>query len=77
MEWGIIIPKIFEWLLPKGISEAWIIDIDLKETQNWFIQFEEFIKKEFKRFDKIYLSLAFSHPDPSEIDIERFTKIKN
>ena len=72
----IIIPKIFEWLLPEGISEAWIVDIGLKETQNRFIQLEDFVKKEFERFDKIYLSLAFSHPDPSKIDIERFTKIK-
>jgi len=71
-----IIPKIFEWLLPEGISEAWIVDIGLKETQNRFIQLEDFVKKEFERFDKIYLSLAFSHPDPSKIDIERFTKIK-
>lgn len=72
----IIIPKSFEWLLPKKISEAWIIDINLKETQNWFTELEEFVREEFKRFDKIYLSLAFSHPDPSKIDIERFTKIK-
>jgi len=72
----IIIPKMFKWLLPEGISEAWIIDIDLKETQNWFTELEEFVKEEFKRFDKIYLSLAFSHPDPSEINIERFAKTK-
>lgn len=72
----IIIPKMFKWLLPEGISEAWIIDINLKETQNWFIKLEDFVRKEFKRFDKIYLSLAFSHPDSSKIDIERFTKIK-
>jgi len=49
----IIIPKMFKWLLPEGISEAWIIDIDLKETQNWFTELEEFVKEEFKRFDKI------------------------
>ena len=72
----IIIPKSFEWLVPKGISEAWIIDINLKEARNWFTELEEFVKEEFKRFDKIYLSLAYSHPDPSKIDIERFTKIK-
>ena len=73
----IIIPKSFEWLVPKGISEAWIIDINLKKARNWYTELEEFLKEEFKRFDKIYLSLAFSHPDPSEIDIARFTKIKS
>ncbi len=72
----IIIPKMFKWLLPEAISEAWIIDINLKEARNWFTELEEFAKEEFKRFDKIYLSLAFSHPDPSEIDIATFTKIK-
>ena len=72
----IIIPKSFEWLLPKGISEAWVIDINLKETKNWFIELEKFVREEFERFDKIYLSLAFSHPDFSKIDIERFAKTK-
>lgn len=71
----VILPKNFEWLLPDGIAEAWILDIKLSEAQNWFIEFDKFEKQELNRFEKVYLSLAFSHPDPTKIDISRFTKV--
>jgi len=71
----IIIPKSFEWLIPEGVSEVWLIDIKLSQAQNWFVKFDEFVHSELKRFDVIYLSLAFSHPDFSELDISRFCKV--
>jgi hypothetical protein len=72
----IIIPKNFGWLLPDGISEAWLIDQNLKECKNWNSNIENFFKKETERFSEIYLSLAFSHPDPSGISIHKFAKHK-
>jgi hypothetical protein len=76
-EYGLILilPKSFEWLLPDGIAEAWLIDLKLSECKNWYISFENFCKNELKRFNKIFLSLAFSHPEPSVINIEKFVKI--
>lgn len=72
----LLIPKNFEWLLPEGAAEAWIIDLPLKELSQWFVRLDEFIKNEIKRFDKVYFGLAFSHPDPSKIDIADFTKVQ-
>ena len=76
-EYGLIIllPKSFEWLLPTGISEAWLVDIKLSETKNWYLKLDEFVKTEIKRFTKVHLSLAFSHPDFSKINIEDYTKV--
>ncbi|MHB8580842.1 MAG: hypothetical protein ACYDA4_13450 [Ignavibacteriaceae bacterium] len=72
----IIIPKQFDWLVPKGVSEVWTVDIKLKDAQNWFVVINDFIQNELKRFSKVYLSLAFSHPEFDKIDIEKFTGIK-
>ena len=70
----IIIPSSFEWLIPKGVAEVWLVHITLKESLSWFSAMEVFVREELKRFSKVYLSLAFSHPDPSKIRIENFVK---
>ncbi len=72
----ILIQKGFEWLLPAGIAEAWLVDIRLSETVNWFQELEDFYREEEKRFETIYLSLAYSHPDFAALDIEKFTGVK-
>lgn len=72
----IIIPKKFKWLIPKGASEVWYLDIDLKDTLNWYINLENFFSKQLENYKKVFLSLAHSHPDFSKINIERFTKVE-
>jgi len=72
----IILPKSMEWLIPEGCAEAWLVDLKLSEQKNWYLDLQQFIQKEFERFDTIQLSNAYSHPDFTQIDIEKFTKIK-
>ena len=71
----IIIPKSMEWLVPEGAAEIWSVDIKLRDMREWFTELHECIKNELTRFAKVYLSLAFSHPDFARIDIQRFTKV--
>ena len=70
----VIVPKFLEWMLPKGIAEKWVFDIPLKEGQEFFIDFNNVIQKEMKRFSEIHVSKAFSHP--KDFDITNFTGIE-
>src|SRR5258708_25262521 len=72
----IIIPKLFEWLIPNGCAEAWIVDLKLNELTYNYLSVQKFISKAFERFQTIYLSKSYSHPDFTTIDISRFTSIK-
>jgi hypothetical protein len=72
----VIIPKSFEWLIPTGCAEAWIVDLKLSELSYGHEAIQKFVSREFERFYKIYLSKAYSHPDFTTVDIERFTGIK-
>lgn len=71
----VIIPKIFQWLVPKGCAEVWIADVKLSELYFRHEAINNFISAQLKRFDKIYLSRAYSHPDFTSIDISRFTGV--
>jgi len=72
----IIIPKSFKWLIPEGVAEVWFADIKLSEGREWFENINIFIKNELQRFEKVCLSLAYSHPDFSKVDISKFTRVK-
>lgn len=69
----VIIQKFLEWMIPDGLTEAWIAGIPLKNARNYYLNFEEKVNKELKRFNAVYLSDAHSHP--SNFDITNFTKV--
>ncbi len=72
----VIIPRKFAWLVPAGVAEVWQVDIGIYSGgQRWLVRFDEFVRREMMRFDRVFLSLAFSVPDFSNVDITRFTRV--
>jgi hypothetical protein len=71
----VIVPRSFEWLIPAEASEAWIVDLSLGELAFEYPALSSWFNEEFKRFDRIWLSNASSHPDLTTIDIKRMTGI--
>jgi hypothetical protein len=69
----VIIPKFLRWLVSDGVAEIWTVDISLKGGQIYWKELENFIRKEIKRFDIVYLSPAWSHP--RKFNIEKFTRV--
>ena len=72
----LIIPKMFEWLVPQGCAEAWVVDLKLSDLAYGYEAIQKFVSQEFDRFQKIYLSKAYSHPDFTNVDVARLTKVK-
>src|SRR5258705_1090871 len=52
----VIIPKSFEWLVPSGCSEVWIVDVKLGDLVYNHSCIQKFVAREFERFSTIYLS---------------------
>jgi len=72
----VIVPTSFEWLVPKGCAEVWVVDLKLSELAYFHSSIQSFLRKEFERFTSIYLSKAYSHPELTSIDIAQFTCCK-
>ncbi len=72
----VLIPKLLRWMVPDGVAEIWSVDLPLKRSLEWndFIASE--IKRRIEQFDSCHLSLAYSHPHPSDFSIERYTGVK-
>jgi hypothetical protein len=71
----VIVPKVLEWMVPKGCAEAWVVDIGLGALRSSYAAIERFVNEECSRFQEVFLSRAYSHPDFSTVDISRFTGI--
>ena len=69
----IIVPKFLRWMVPEGVAEVWTVPISLKNAQCYYPSFREFVSEELKRFDRVYVSKAHSHP--SHFDITRFSRV--
>lgn len=69
----VIIPKFLRWMVPKGATEIWTVDLPLKKAQSYYPDLDRQVKKELTRFEKVYLSLAFSHP--RDFNIQNFTGV--
>lgn len=69
----VIVPSFIRWMIPEGVAEVWTVPISLKNGLCYYPSFAEFVREQLKRFDKVYVSKAHSHP--SHFDITRFTGV--
>jgi hypothetical protein len=69
----VIVQKFLRWMVPDGVAEVWTVPISLKNGQDYYPSFAEFVEKQSQRFEEIYLSEAYSHP--SRFDITKFTRV--
>ncbi|MBK9758660.1 MAG: hypothetical protein IPO90_01485 [Flavobacteriales bacterium] len=71
----LLIPKMFEWLAPKGVAELWVVDQKLSQARAWHPCIDQFVQKQLVRYDEVQLARAWGHPDFADIDFERFSGI--
>lgn len=70
----IIIPKIFEWMIPDGAAEIWFVESHLSNLSKKILNFDSFIKSNLKKYDEVFISKTYLELDHSEIDFEIFFK---
>jgi len=71
----LIIPKNLLWLVPEGVAEVWAVDISMGKLRNWWSALDDFIQKKLANYEEIYLSRGYSHPDLTQVPIEKYTGI--
>lgn len=72
----VVLPRMYAWLIPDGVAEAWIVDLGLGRLQGWYPAIDRFVQERLAGYDEAYLAPAYSHPDVAGMDIARFTGVK-
>jgi len=71
----VIVPRMFEWLVPKGVAEAWVVDLRLGRMHGWYPSLDKFVQGALTDYDEVMLGRGYAHPEFASIDIERFTGV--
>lgn len=71
----LILPRGFEWLVPKGTAEVWLVDLRPSKAHGWYTAIDRFVQERLLNYEEVYLGKGYAHPDKSKVDIERFCGI--
>ena len=72
----LILPRMFQWLVPEGVAEVWLVDQRLGEAHGWYTAIDRFVQEQLPRYGEVYLGRGYAHPEFATMDIARFTKVK-
>ena len=71
----LILPRSFEWLVPKGTAEVWLVDQKLGKAHGWYRSIDRQVNAFLSAYDEVFLGKGYAHPDKSKVEIERFTGV--
>jgi hypothetical protein len=71
----VIVPRMFQWLVPKGVAEAWVVDLRLGQMQGWYSGIDRFVQEQLPRYTTVQLARGYAHPVFANIDVEAFTGV--
>ena len=72
----IILPRMFQWLIPDGVAEVWLVDQRLGEAHGWYNAIDRFVQEQLPRYAEVYVGKGYAHPEFADMDITRFTKVR-
>ncbi len=71
----VLIHPFLRWMVPEGVAAIWTVNLPLKRGKEWNDWLADQLKQYLSKFESAQLSVAFSHPNSKDYDIERFTRI--
>ena len=72
----VLVPRFLRWMVPDGVAAIWTVDLPLARGIEWNDWLAKEISHRLEHIPECYLSLAFCHPHPKDVDIERFSRTK-
>lgn len=66
----VFVPKSMRWLVPDNVAEVWSFDASGSALEKYLRNLDDEVKQNlFPRFEKVWLSKAYTHLDLSKIDL--------
>lgn len=71
----LILPKMFEWLIPHGVAEVWLVHQRLGQARGWHTELNKQVQSFLPDYNSVELGMAYAHPEFADLDIEAFTGV--
>jgi hypothetical protein len=73
----LLITQNFEWFVPNGVDELWIVSAGMRDMSNYIVNLQHFVKEQLKLVKRCDLSVAKVYHDLARINSEPFLKTKS
>jgi hypothetical protein len=70
----VLIPANCAWLVPAGVAEIWKVNAPMKAFEKKIAGLDSFVKTQWNRFQKVWLSNSYPYPDQHSVSLEKFVK---
>jgi hypothetical protein len=70
----VIIPATMAWLVPQGVAEVWLVEVNFAQCRYWLKDLDSFFQTQIQQYEAVYLSYAFVQLDWTKVNIELFTR---
>jgi hypothetical protein len=71
----VFLPKVMRWLVPEGVSEIWSFDSTFINLEKCIANLDNEVKQNLlPRFEKVWMSKAYTHLDLSKVDLRSMLK---
>jgi hypothetical protein len=71
----VLVPRYLRWMVPEGAAAVWTVDLPVSRGSEWNDWLAGELHRRVEALGECHLSLAFSHPHPTDFRIERFTRV--
>lgn len=69
----VLVPRFLRWMVPDGVAAIWTVEMSLAQGACWNDWLAAEISRRVEQLASSHLSVAYSHPHPGDVTIERFT----
>lgn len=73
----LLITQNFDWLVPSGVDELWIVSAGMRDMRRCVANLQDFVKQQLKGVKRCAVSMAKVYHDLAKIDPEPFLKTKS
>ena len=71
----VLVPPNLRWLVPDGCAAVWTATFRGGNSSPWSESLASQIQAQLAQVAEVWLSVAYSHPHPDDVDIARFTRV--
>ncbi len=71
----VMVPKMYEWLVPQEVAEVWVFDMKLSQGTSWNQGIVRYVQGRIQEYEQAFLAPAYSHIDFTDVDIKRVTGV--
>jgi glycosyltransferase involved in cell wall biosynthesis len=72
----VLVQRSLHWLVPDDAAAVWTVELPFADGPGWNDALAAELRRLVEEVERLSLAQALPHPHPSDVDIERFSRVR-